>query len=472
MFDVVKSTWRHLWMGVRGMAFLRIDPAQLRTIGPEPVLIVLASLVAEVLLDFWKVDSVMFSAWGVSANVTSVAVLVAAMLLMQPRLRGIDLGSMVSVIGAMSIVLIPLLAAGRLVSGVIFEDSAYADASEGLLGLALLPWFLGAVWLFGRRSTQVRPRRFGLGLVTALLVSMFVLPSTPLLHDAREASPGLLQSAFYYLRSKPVRVSNRPQYVPIDVEATFARQVQLIDAQLDGLAPSRPGKGEVYFVGMAPYAMQDVFKREITSARDIMDERFGTRGHSVLLVNHRDTIETHPLATAINLERVLWRIAQRMDLEHDALVLFITTHGSEGMMSVSFPSFSLNDLTPEKLSGILARTGIRNKVVVLSACHAGSFLPALARPDTLVMAAARADRASFGCSNERDWTYFGDALFNHALRDTHSFTGAFDRAKSLVGDWETAQKLAPASEPQTSGGEGITAKLEGIARRLDLMAAR
>lgn len=472
MFEIAKSTWRHLWMGVRAMMFLRIDPAQMRTIGPEPVILVLASILAEVLLDISRVDSVMFSAWGISANVTSVAVLAAALQLMRSTRRDIDLGSMISVIVAMGICLVPLLAAGRFVSGLVLEDSAYADASEGWLGLALLAWFLGAVWLFGRRATQVRPRRFGFGLVTALLVSMYVLPSTPLLHEARESTPGLLQSAFYYLRSTPARVSTGPHYVPMDVEATFARQVQLIDAQLDGLAPSRPGKGEVYFVGMAPFAMQDVFKREITSARDIMDERFGTRGHSVLLVNHRDTVESHPLATAINLERVLWRIAQRMDVEHDALVLYITTHGSEGTMSVSFPGFSLNDLTPERLSGILARTGIRNKVVVLSACHAGSFLPVLAKPDTLVMAAARADRSSFGCSNERDWTYFGDALFNHALRDTHSFTGAFDRAKALVGEWETTQKLSPASEPQTGGGEGIAAKLEGIARRLELMAAR
>ncbi len=85
---------------------------------------------------------------------------------------------------------------------------------------------------------------------------------------------------------------------------------------------------------------------------------------------------------------------------------------------------------------------------------AGSFIPALAGPTTLVIAAARADRASFGCEDQREWTYFGDAYFNHALRQETSFKRAFARAKGLVEQWEKAEKLVP-SLPQMMGGEAL-----------------
>lgn len=48
------------------------------------------------------------------------------------------------------------------------------------------------------------------------------------------------------------------------------------------------------------------------------------------------------------------------------------------------------------------------------------------------MTAARAGRTSFGCGNGREWTYFGDALFNHALREETDFIKAFDKANGLM----------------------------------------
>jgi hypothetical protein len=90
----------------------------------------------------------------------------------------------------------------------------------------------------------------------------------------------------------------------------------------------------------------------------------------------------------------------------------------------------------------------------VSACHSGSFIPALAGPTTLVIAAARADRSSFGCEDRRRWTYFGDAYFNRALRAETSFTRAFARARQLISLWETAERLTP-SLPQIAGGEAL-----------------
>jgi hypothetical protein len=64
---------------------------------------------------------------------------------------------------------------------------------------------------------------------------------------------------------------------------------------------------------------------------------------------------------------------------------------------------------------MLDQTGVQHKVVIISACYSGVFIPRLANSDTLVITAADAGHASFGCEdNKAQWTYFGDALFNIA----------------------------------------------------------
>jgi hypothetical protein len=143
-----------------------------------------------------------------------------------------------------------------------------------------------------------------------------------------------------------------------------------------------------------------------------------------------------------------------MDRDRDTLFLFLTSHGDKGLLAVELPGFKLAPLTPAGLRSLLDRSRIRNRVVVISACHSGSFIPALSGPTSLVIAAAHADRASFGCDDKRRWTYFGDAYFNRALRAETSFTAAFTVAQDLVSRWEKAGKLIP-SLPQMAGGEAL-----------------
>jgi len=49
-----------------------------------------------------------------------------------------------------------------------------------------------------------------------------------------------------------------------------------------------------------------------------------------------------------------------------------------------------------------------------------------------VLTAADENSASFGCSNERDWTYFGDAFFNQNLAAGVSLEAAFENAKARI----------------------------------------
>ena len=73
---------------------------------------------------------------------------------------------------------------------------------------------------------------------------------------------------------------------------------------------------------------------------------------------------------------------------------------------------------------------MRHKVVVISACYSGIFIPRLANPDILVITAADADHPSFGCQDKAKWTYFGDAFFNVALRQVNSLKDAFVFARA------------------------------------------
>ncbi|MNN79121.1 Peptidase C13 family protein [compost metagenome] len=84
---------------------------------------------------------------------------------------------------------------------------------------------------------------------------------------------------------------------------------------------------------------------------------------------------------------------------------------------------------------------------MISSCYSGGFIPALKDERTLIMTASRADRVSFGCSEEANFTYFGDALFAQALNQTDDLEQAFKRAKAIVAERELADGFE-ASEPQ------------------------
>jgi Peptidase C13 family len=111
-------------------------------------------------------------------------------------------------------------------------------------------------------------------------------------------------------------------------------------------------------------------------------------------------------------------------------------------------------LTPSNLAEMLERTGIRLKVVIISACYSGVFISRIADADTLVITAADANHPSFGCEDKAKWTYFGDAFFNVALRRTNNLKDAFLLARSLVSKRELRQGFEP-SHPQMAGGANV-----------------
>ena len=88
-----------------------------------------------------------------------------------------------------------------------------------------------------------------------------------------------------------------------------------VEQALSELQPSADGTPHLYFVGFAGYGPEAVFKREVVAVRKLFNERFGTAGRSVALINHQSTVDEFPLASAQNLERALQRVGQIMDPE-------------------------------------------------------------------------------------------------------------------------------------------------------------
>jgi hypothetical protein len=142
-----------------------------------------------------------------------------------------------------------------------------------------------------------------------------------------------------------------------------------------------------------------------------------------------------------------------MDANNDILFLILTSHGSPAGLAVKAGRLT-QTLTPSNLADMLARTGVRHKVVIISACYSGVFIPRLANPDLLVITAADANHPSFGCEDQAKWTYFGDAFFNIALRQARSLKDAFVGARALVRKRELREHFEP-SNPLMAGGANV-----------------
>ncbi len=237
-------------------------------------------------------------------------------------------------------------------------------------------------------------------------------------------------------------------YRAMDGEKVMYEQHELLGRALAELEPGRPGVTDLYFIGFAGYAMQDVFAKEVRYARTVMDTRFATAGRSLLFINNLRSRNTVPLATATNLKRAVQYIAGLIDKEEDVLMIYLTSHGSKKHeLAVDFWPLPLNDLTPQRLRQMLDEAGIKWRIVVVSACYSGGFVEPLKDKYTLVATAADRDRKSFGCSYERDFTYFGEALFKINLMQSNTMLEAFKHVPLTISRRERDEKLKP-SRPQ------------------------
>lgn len=249
-------------------------------------------------------------------------------------------------------------------------------------------------------------------------------------------------------------------------EALLFAQPARIDAALAAIPAGDAEEPQAYFVGFAGYGEQRVFAEEIKLAQRAVDRRYGSGERSLLLINDRRDLQHAPFATVSSLRYTLDALAAKMDPEQDILFLALSSHGSkEWAISVSNGALPLNDLTAAELAALLRDTGIKWRVIVISACYAGGFIDSLQDPYTVVIAAAAKDRTSFGCSDDRDLTYFGEAFYRDALPKAASLRDAFNEARQAIAAREKREGVTP-SRPQAYFG----AQIESQLRKVELQA--
>ena len=113
-----------------------------------------------------------------------------------------------------------------------------------------------------------------------------------------------------------------------------AAQQKLLDDALGALDDERPGITDLYFVGFDADAREPALREDIVQAQHVMDERWDTRGRSVVLANDASTLVDTPFATVTHLRETL---RERFGIEHMTLQVEALDHADDGACCILDP---------------------------------------------------------------------------------------------------------------------------------------
>jgi hypothetical protein len=427
-----------------------------------------------------------FNLYGLNALVAWLVIALAvAAFFVRPASRATFLAAMV----ALSVLTETVLSSIRLGLSFVLPPSSATAVLVSLLPLSLLPlgdeqelsrwldpvltisFMLAPVvsWIGGMfavvRSLDDEPRLRLLGRVAALWIALFVakglVPHTPIFvgpnFEARNAN--------WWEYAHAEIQARRERNADPDIGAGQLQNLQpaLLQTAVASLARQRKGTTDVYAIGLAGWAEQEVFAKEVDGALAVLERSLPIRDRTLRLVNNPETVESTPLATRRNFDAAVHAAAQLMDKNEDVLLLFMTSHGGAAGVALQLPGGRSTVLGARDVKATLDREGIKNRVVIVSACYGGVFVEPLANDDTIVLTAADSRSTSFGCAAGREWTYFGDALFKQSLLPGADFKRAFEHARILIRGWETMDRLPP-SNPQGHFGPALVRKLDPLFR--------
>jgi peptidase C13-like protein len=402
-----------------------------------------------------------FNPYGLNAVIAWIALeLAIAALFVRPAARTTALAAMFVLSVIVDIAMTAISIGMPLVAQAAGQPALINDAVvAGVTYTLLFAWWVGAMTaIVGSLEQQSGWRLIGriAGLWLALFAANVAIPHTPVFvppdFDPRNANWWETVYAAHRAEGKPRTGQGAGQIAQIE-----KAQPRLLQEQLTHLAPSRQGETEIYSLAVAGWADQDVFVKELDGALEAIGSVLPIKGRTVRLINRRDTVNTIPLANVSNFGAAVHAIAAVMDKDNDVFILVMTSHGEQTGFALQLPG-GVAELTPQQVAAALDGEGIKNRVVIVSACYAGIFVPPLANDNTIVLTAADAKHTSFGCAPERDWTYFGDAFFHQSLHPGADFENAFDHARVLIHGWEMMDHATP-SNPQGSFGRALVAKL-------------
>ena len=448
--------WQNVIVGVRLAFFLRADPDSVKS-APE-------QLIAFVILDLALNLTVGFANHGPSGHLDLWALPRALLYFPFMMLAAYVVGRRernAALFLALSIALISAALPLEAVVRVAYRAFSAMPAGENpLVGYvyyyAVVLWWAAIIGVTSYRfATSAGPHRLASAGVAMLLI----------------VTPGVMiaggpQADLWAVPYRDDVARNGDDYGAAAREENFYAQPEILARELKAIKAQRKGVIDLYFVGFAGYASQDVFMKEMNAVTRLFGERFDGKGRTLALVNSEKTITRYPIASRTSLARALKHIGQVIDREEDIVFLYMTSHGSERhQFAVEFRPLELNNIDPPALKEMLDASRIKWRVIVVSACYSGGFIEPLKDEYTLVLTAADATHQSFGCSNEADFTYFGRAYFDQALRLGYSFIDGFEVARDSIVAREKAEDKTP-SNPQIYAGSQVRKKLALLEKRL------
>ena len=137
----------------------------------------------------------------------------------------------------------------------------------------------------------------------------------------------------------------------------------------------------------------------------------------------------------------------------DACFAFITSHGEQGGF---FLRSDRRLFDPGSLDRVLnTGCGAVPTVVVVSACHSGTFLTsAMRKPNRVILTAAAADRTSFGCGAGDRYTYYDQCLLQQ-FDNAATWRDLALATRSCVENLERRMGVRKSSQPQMFVGAQV-----------------
>ena len=165
------------------------------------------------------------------------------------------------------------------------------------------------------RGLRPRPRR---GLWVALLAVSAVVPHAPVFvardFDIRTAN---LWEALHARLAAP----NETGSAEAKRQRSSSRSTHCCRRKSPRLAPPTKGATNIYALGIAGWADQDVFLKELDGGLAAIGAVLPIRGHTLRLVNHRETQQSLPLANQRNFAAAVHAVGEVMNKDEDILLL-------------------------------------------------------------------------------------------------------------------------------------------------------
>jgi Peptidase C13 family len=233
------------------------------------------------------------------------------------------------------------------------------------------------------------------------------------------------------------------------------------DQVLINLDRIEQGRPRVFFIGLALWGGERWGAGDIRQIQEMTAQIYpGFKSIPFVFSNEAIMAPGNtPSFDPLMLDKSIELIRARAE-PNDLLVFAVSTHGHPGKLSNKVGTVLQRPIDDAFLLQRLRRAGDINTLLLISACHSGSFVDAVQRDRferVMVISSARADRTSFGCSPSETGTWFVQALAQAARElpghpQPPRWSSLMNRARQIVAQWEQSRALT-ASMPQLWIGE-------------------